>query len=533
MDFGKVFYLPADLREETFFREVLVKLALNGDTDPEVADVKFGEVKKSFCEVVYGELHLETDATASVGYDRQEQYQEKVRKYNSETKRYYDAYETKTRTVTDWQPFSTHCSEDRTGAGLNRDERKDLLRSSLCHNYTLQDMVRLAKQKPELEELQKDIWESKEGGYNGSFPELGTFGIEDIKNETEPYVKYPGDHVKDIRESSSKELLHADCYILPIYEVTFEYRGETYRAVTYGFGNASRIELEYPPAEEREDPNDVALKKTQPMKKAFIASWVLCGVAVLAQIAVFYFGIGWVGFLAIAGYVSAVVFHIVRNKRYDKIVKQMTEEFVSTKREALVSSLQKREYPALSAKEEERFVELAKVGGTKKAEYKLSSPYVRAFIMAVVLALVLGIFMGAAASRKSDIEAEEREAREAAIYTLSQASAEVTDLWSGYKNSGFASGYYVDFTLNVKAKDVAIRSVETEILIYKSNGESVGTVRASLSSLDLAAGQSATEKVSLGSGGAVYKALYGKDASAFRFEVRITQINFANGRVAS
>lgn len=532
MEFGKVYHLPGDLKEEDFFRAVLVKLALNGDTDPEVAEVKFGEVKKSFCEVVYGELHLETDATASVGYDRQEQYQEKVRKYNSETRRYYDAYETKTRTVTDWQPFSTHWSENTMSAGLNSGDRRDTIFSSLTTSYALVRMVRIAKEKPELEELQHVVGESKDSSYGGRHPVLTGAGVDDIKSGTHAFIDYPGDHVKDIRETTDKQLLYADCYILPIYEVTFEYRGATYRAVTYGFGSVGELELEHPPAEEREDPNAVALKKTKPLKMTFVVSWILCGLAVLAQIAVFYFGIGWVGFLAIAGYVSAVVFHIIRNKKYDKIVKDMTEEFAATKRKALVSSLQKRGYPELSAREEGSFAELAKVSGNKKSDYKLSSPYVRAFIIAVVLALVLGIFMGAAASRKSDIREEEREAREAAIYTISQASAEVTDLWSGYKSAGFASGYYVDFTLNVKAKDVAIRSAETEILIYKKSGESVGTVRASLSSLNLAAGQSATEKVSLGSGGSVYNALYGKDMSAFRFEVRITQINFENGRVA-
>ena len=86
MNFDKVYYLPADLQEDAFLRKVLFKLSVWNDTDPDVAEVTFGEVKKSYCEVVYGKVHLDYDATASIGYDRQEQYQEKVRKYNSNTK---------------------------------------------------------------------------------------------------------------------------------------------------------------------------------------------------------------------------------------------------------------------------------------------------------------------------------------------------------------------------------------------------------------------------------------------------------------
>ncbi|MBO4472805.1 MAG: hypothetical protein J5765_03245 [Clostridia bacterium] len=150
------------------------------------------------------------------------------------------------------------------------------------------------------------------------------------------------------------------------------------------------------------------------------------------------------------------------------------------------------------------------------------------------MALVLGIFMGAAAWRKNDMEEERIAAQEAALYTISQASAQVMNISSSYKDSGFNYGYYVDFTLEIQAKSVAISGVRVEINVYYAGESSViGVVTANLSGLHLSAGQKTTESVSLGSGNQVFNALYGNNASSFRFEVKITQINFENGRTAS
>ena len=533
MKFDNVYFLPASLREEDFFRSVLLRLTTDSDTTPDVADITFGEVKRCDCEIVYGKLHLETDATANVGYDRQEQYQEKVRKYDSDAKRFYDDWEWKTRTVTDWHPFSTHCSEDAVGAGLNRDDRKnDRLRESLFRNYTLQAMVEKAKENAALKPMIATEGERKVDG-SGRIPTPTAFGEEDLKRETRPYINYPGDHVQNISEHCTKEILFTDCYILPVYEVEFEYRGAKYRAIGFALEDG-RIAVDIPPTPERKDPGDIALKKTRPLKIAFILSWIFCGAAVASQIAVFYFGINWVGYLAIVGYALAVTLHIIRNLIYDRIVKAETADIATAKQLATESTLSKRGYPRLTEKERERFKDLSSVGSTQKSDYKLTSPYARAFVIAIILALVLGIFMGAAAWRKNDMEEERIAAQEAALYTISQASAQVMNISSSYKDSGFNYGYYVDFTLEIQAKSVAISGVRVEINVYYAGESSViGVVTANLSGLHLSAGQKTTESVSLGSGNQVFNALYGNNASSFRFEVKITQINFENGRTAS
>ena len=373
----------------------MLLLSTARETAPDIADIKFGEIKRGDCEVVFGKVHLETDATATVGFDRQEQYQEKVRKYDSETRRFYDSWETKTRTVTDWQAFSTHQAEDRFGAGINRDDRKnDPLRSCLFRNYRLQDMVKRAKELDTLQPMQSSTGDSKTDAHK-SIPVAGYFGEEDLKNETRPYIKYPGDHQKDIREHSSKEVLFAECYVLPVYEVEFEYQGIKYRAVGFGFEGGS-IEADIPPATERKDPTEIAYQNTRPLKIGFILSWIVCGIGVATQIAVAFFGIIWVGFLAIAAYVSAVALHIVRNLKYDRIVKAETADIAKTKQKALESSLLKRGYAQLNETEKERFQALTVVNSYKTADYNLSSPYVRAFIIGVALAFVLGIFMSVA-----------------------------------------------------------------------------------------------------------------------------------------
>ena len=529
MSFKKVYYLPADLSEDEFFRRILVKLAQSGRTDPEVVDVTFGTVEKSVCEVVYGKVHLETDASASVGYDREERYQKEVKKFDKNN-RPYTEWVWDTRIVTDWTPYSTHETEETEGAGLNGPHGDDPVESSLFEGYNLLAAVEAAKRNPALEEMTENIVLGKSNGTD--YPVLSAFGEEDLKNKTHPYIRYPGDHVKDIRENSIKQILSTDCYVLPIYKVTFTCRGKEYRAYTFGFGNETLC-LEYPVPENKLNAQEKGIEASKPFKKAFIVSWIFCGVAALAQAILCYWGIWWVGFFALAGFVSAITLHIIRNAKYDKVVKELTEEYASAKKKQLEKSLQRRGYAPLTDSESDVFKSLAIVDGVEKSDIQLSSPGVVGIIVGVILALFLGITMGIGSSRKKSIAEERIAAQEAAIYTLSQASAEVTGLWSGYRSSGFSSGYCVEFTLIVKAKDVAIRSANAQIEIYNKNGGSIGTVRVSLSNLNLSAGQQSTQKVTLGSGGSVFDELYGEDASSFRFVVKITQINFENGKVAN
>lgn len=75
MDFDKVYTVNKEHSKEQFIRAAMIKLASNPETPVDVVKADFGEVKESVKEVILCAGHVEADYTASIGYDRQEQYE--------------------------------------------------------------------------------------------------------------------------------------------------------------------------------------------------------------------------------------------------------------------------------------------------------------------------------------------------------------------------------------------------------------------------------------------------------------------------
>ena len=119
MEFDAVFTVKKETSKEEFLRKLLIELASSSKTPTDVVNAKFGEVEESVREAIVCSAHVEMDYSASIGYDRVETYWTKEKRYNSSTKQYYYVDVEKTRTVTDWQPFSSHISGDKTAAAFN------------------------------------------------------------------------------------------------------------------------------------------------------------------------------------------------------------------------------------------------------------------------------------------------------------------------------------------------------------------------------------------------------------------------------
>lgn len=133
MQFDSVFTVKKEITKETFLREALIEIAKASETPIDVVNSKFGEVRESVKEVMLCSAHVESDYTASIGYDRIEQYQSTESRRLSEGDWYtykgvrkratYTGTHTvdciKERTVTDWQPHSGHISGDSVCAEMN------------------------------------------------------------------------------------------------------------------------------------------------------------------------------------------------------------------------------------------------------------------------------------------------------------------------------------------------------------------------------------------------------------------------------
>lgn len=88
MEFEKVFTIEKEHSKKEFLRAAIIKIASDLDTPIDVVRAEFSEVKESVKEIILCTAHVESNYTASIGYDRKEQYQTTERKYVSAGDRY-------------------------------------------------------------------------------------------------------------------------------------------------------------------------------------------------------------------------------------------------------------------------------------------------------------------------------------------------------------------------------------------------------------------------------------------------------------
>lgn len=84
MDFDKVYTVKKEISKEQFMRAVLVRLASDMTVPVDAIRATFGEVRESEKEVVVCEGHVESDYTAEVGYDKEEEYTVQENKWMQE-----------------------------------------------------------------------------------------------------------------------------------------------------------------------------------------------------------------------------------------------------------------------------------------------------------------------------------------------------------------------------------------------------------------------------------------------------------------
>ena len=101
MEFDAVFTVKKETSKEEFLRKLLIELASSSKTPVDVVKAKFGEVEESVREAIVCTAHIETDYSASIGFDRTETYWTKEKKYDSSTKQYYYVDVEKTKDSSD------------------------------------------------------------------------------------------------------------------------------------------------------------------------------------------------------------------------------------------------------------------------------------------------------------------------------------------------------------------------------------------------------------------------------------------------
>lgn len=522
MKFDRVRTAKATYTKDEFIRSVLIELARQIETPVDVVKADFGEVSENNREVLGCKAHVECDYTASIGYNRTEQYQTTESKYLNEGDWYtYDgvrkraAYNgsykvdcVKQRTVTDWSPHHGHISGDSTSLVFNEKGRSlDVYDEA----FMLSEIISSLKNENVIETGSADVLSDR-------LEAAKAFCDWQVHKD----VNFPGDCYKDDCYNSAIDVKYLECFILPFYEVNFKYNGKEYHASGFPCGDNMQVQTEYPPDEI--DIDTVAENETKIYKKGKIAGWscfagLFCLACGLLAVNIFWM---WIFPLIMLG--VAVTLHILSDKKLHACRKKSTENKLVEKRQRLENVLADKNYDELTPSENIYFDE--KDYGRKNVRIKSSNVKLLTIIASVAMVILLIVTFSLSSIAKTKAE----EAAYKALRSPDQFTIQVISKREEIKNS-YTTEYYVYLKYTVEAKDIGATYMKFNTIVYDNTGKELGSVDVNLTQMNLKSGEKKEYEIYLkdSSPDTFFSTLYNTSYSELSFKTEITYINFDEG----
>lgn len=285
----KVYKLVEERGENDFLRDSLIALAKQKETPSDIFESEFGDVVKTENEYIGIVADVNIDYTCSVGYDRQEEYYDKVKKYDSTIKDYRYEYVKKTRTVTDWSPFSGSNSTRETTMVANKGDGYSTEKETLAL-----ESVRTTK-ADNIVAVEEEFIGNEDAIRRAKNYCLGACYVHAIK---------PGDHQKDGHYSGHANIADIGGYNISEYSMNYKYNGETYRTDAFASGS-SKLRKTFPNIAK-----DVKAEASAKLKP-FLYAGIGCFVAALILSILF----TALGFLAFAAGVACIVLYFVKRSK--------------------------------------------------------------------------------------------------------------------------------------------------------------------------------------------------------------------------
>ena len=462
MNFDLVVTVEKETSKEEFLRKLLIELASSFKTPVEVVKAKFGEVEESVREAIVCSSHIEMDYSASIGYDRQETYWTKEKKYNSSTKEYYYVDIQKTRTVTDWQPFCGHISGDKTAAAFNEPH------SGIYDNDVIADVIKSTNDNSKI--VMGDAV-------------VDYAGLEAAKKNCEFFlemdIRYPGDHHKDTTTYSNVTVEGITCYKLPYYTVEFIYNDKKYTASGFASGNPN-IKTEFPSSDLNVE--EQVKEATEKMQKLTSRLWIAFGVTFIFACIMCYFGAPWLCILPVGALVAAIYFNKKYFDEYNEKIKSLTTDIALAKMLALEDVLKSCSYEQLSEQENDNICSKL-VSGNIDYQASHSKPSIKTrATWTIIITAILTVTCLVNGIRQ--VDATRHSPKQLDIEIVSK-SEEYQPYVSKYTNGC----YYIYFNLDISAKKLGVTDMTLITHIYdKNTGEELGYLTTSFSGMNLNAG---------------------------------------------
>lgn len=504
MDFDAILTIKKEFTKEDFIRSLIIYLGIKDETPIDVVDARFGQVKESYKEVILCTAAVEGVCSGSIGYDRQEPYID----YEPYRERVGNSYVTrqrqvtKYRTVTDWRPFSAPYSGEATCAGYN----------SLEFSFG-DDLITTALKTADSD----SILLQGEAKVDPSGLSLVRAACE--REVVWRAVSLPGDRNRDITHKSNSEILSLSCYIMPFYEVTYTYNGDSYNACCFACGDIN-IKAETP--ESNIDVTKLVRKKTRGLNVVKKITWLLFAASlILTAVLCFKFNFPWLFPLPIVLLLIAKGSSKRYSKKYEKYSDRISQNIAESKISAIKTALKKYGYRPLSKDFEDK-CEGASVEGAAKLK-SITGRVVLSWILVIILSVV-SVF-----KVYSFYQHELHSPKQMEINVVGKETEYDPDVGS-YINGC----YYVYLEYEIEAKKTGIEYMEFKVYVNDANGNEIGYVRSNLSDMGLDKGETTTMRVKIKESkpeeNELFLRLYESELSEFSFRFDIGIIKFIDGK---
>ncbi len=359
----EVFYsaIRKEFDETEFLRNTYLSLASDARTPEDIMSSTFGTVKEG-CEnylVVAGDACVQYSAT--IGYDRKEEYKE----YNKSTGK----YDTKTKTVTDWQAFSGSHSGHYVEAVKNDEE-------NAIGSYGF--IGALTSAKPE------NIVDMKDVDFEIEAPKAPTpSAVEFAKEMICDSCKYeakknlPGDREKDFSASGTVTVQRIDSISAPFYSIDYTYQDKKIGNSSFAFGAYAR-------EGETVDTSQKLMDTVNEKTKTFDLISVI-GFAAVSFIMLLVSICDWSKILLLLP-LACIGWKVFTQFNYKKLINNAVEINQESKKNALVKKLKETNLAPLTLEEEKKFIATGKALTPTKHKIRTAGGVL--FVVMVILSVI-------------------------------------------------------------------------------------------------------------------------------------------------
>lgn len=307
--------LPIEIKKEEFFAELLTSIALKKDSPEDFfTESKFDPVETIYCQYLIGSANVDMSYSATIGYDRQETYYKTVKENGVQKKI------EQTRTVTDWQPFSSTYKDSLNGMADNDNQEGTDVEDyySRCKEKSMEYDVKNSKGPAPLPPTNKSIKDLK-------------FDI-NLRARNDCELSLPGDQKKDFRCSGVVDLTAIESHVAPRYVLEYAYDGKKFKTGKHPV-KESRIDGEFPSVKEA---NEKEIENDKVVKSVNIATFCTLLFAILSAILI------PIVILKIIFMLVSIVMFITNCVVKSKVSKQIYVRKQSRKKTELIALLKKK-----------------------------------------------------------------------------------------------------------------------------------------------------------------------------------------------